>query len=1092
MTLVTPPTRLLAAAQGAFTSRSGRQGKAYFDEGRVTIEGADEDTVVAFVRGSRPRPYGVAVRFAEVATRGRLQVSCTCSYFLEGYPCKHIYATLLAIDVAGIQMVNPELIEARLDVVPFKPDLPLDQDWFFEGEHTLRRLTGGEEGRARTPEWQDKVRALRRALGNWQDKLPEEVLLERGAPRSLRFLLDGPRSEELQVFVVAVEERRPGDPHPRPLGLRTKDLHLVPVQAEREALALLLDTPLEGPAASSTERLFVVPQAAWPRVAAALVASGVFLLRGAEGEAEGALTLDDGAPYDLSLAWRPEAESEDELVLRGELLRGEEAHDHEDLVAVLPGGYVALTERIIQARPAEGLSWLRYLRKAGTLRSPQDALPKVLAELVSIPGLPPLALPEPWQELTASPEPEVVFAEPKPRSRYVVGQVFFHYHGGRFAVGSRESGLVDEVGHRVVRRAQDAEREHVLRLAALGARRAEEVDDLRVQVLQEHLPGLVRQLVSEGWRVEASGRRMRGLSGQSLQLTSGVDWFELSGELDFEGVQAGLPELLEAIKAGSRFVRLGDGSEGLLPEAWLERYGALANLGSKKAGKLRFASSQAILLDLLLEGQDEVALDEGFMRARAAVDRNARVEPMAEPEGFVGTLRDYQRLGLGWMVFLRKIGLGGCLADDMGLGKTVQVLAMLAHRKREGLGRPSLVVAPRSLIHNWMDEARRFVPGMKVLAFVGPERHLELPGLASYDLIITTYGTLRRDVEVLAGVALDYVILDEAQAIKNAGAQASKAARLLQGEHRLALSGTPIENHLAELWSIFEFLNPRMLGARRDFASLARADQRGALTRVARGLAPLILRRTKGQVLSELPAKTELTVFCEMDEDEGRRYRELRDHLRRSLTERVQTEGMGRAKIHVLEALLRLRQAACHPGLLDDKRRGLGSAKVDTLLAHLGEVLAEGHKALVFSQFVQLLSIVRERLDAEGIPYAYLDGSTKDRESVVRSFQEGDERPVFLISLRAGGLGLNLTEADYVYILDPWWNPAVEAQAIDRAHRIGQTRPVFAYRLIAQGTVEEKIQALQAEKVELAEAIVASNEGLIERLTLDDLRGLLS
>ncbi|MCB9652363.1 MAG: SNF2 helicase associated domain-containing protein, partial [Deltaproteobacteria bacterium] len=721
-----------------------------------------------------------------------------------------------------------------------------------------------------------------------------------------------------------------------------------------------------------------------------------------------------------------------------------------------------------------------------------DVLPRALAELVAIPGLPPLALPEPWREEVVTPEVEAVFAEPKPRMRHVVGQVFFHYPGGRFAVGSRESGLVDELAHRVVRRDQEAERTRILRLAALGVRRAEESEDLRVQVLQEHLPGLVRQLVQEGWRVEASGRRMRGLSSQSLQLSSGVDWFELSGELDFEGVSAGLPELLEAIKSGSRFVRLGDGSEGMLPESWLERYSALANLGSKKAGKLRFASSQAILLDLLLEGQGDVAVDEGFERARATVDRNARVEALEEPEGFVGTLRDYQRLGLGWQVFLRKVGLGGCLADDMGLGKTVQVLAMLAMRKREAIGRPSLVVAPRSLIHNWMDEARRFVPDLKVLAFVGPERHEALPELPSYDLVITTYGTLRRDVEALSGVALDYVILDEAQAIKNAGAQASKAVRLLQGEHRLALSGTPVENHLAELWSIFEFLNPRMLGARRDFASLARPEQRGALTRVARGLAPLILRRTKDQVLSELPAKTELTVFCEPDEDEARRYRELRDHLRRSLTERVERDGMGRAKIHVLEALLRLRQAACHPGLLDEKRRKQGSAKIDTLLAHLTEVLEEGHKALVFSQFVQLLSIVRERLDAEGISYAYLDGSTKDREAVVRSFQEGSERSVFLISLRAGGLGLNLTEADYVYILDPWWNPAVEAQAIDRAHRIGQTRPVFAYRLIAQGTVEEKIQALQAEKMELAEAIVSSHEGLIERLTLDDLRGLLS
>jgi len=1150
-----PSQRLSGATSGAFTSRSSRHGREYYDEGRVTIEGADEDTVVAFVKDDRPRPYGVAIRFAEVPARSRLQVSCTCAFFLEGYPCKHIYATLLAIDAAGIEMIDPAFFDGRVDVVPYKPDLPLDQDWFFEGEHSLRRITGSGPGASpvRTPEWQDKVKALRRAVGNWQEKLPEEVVLERGVPREVLYYVDAGRSEDLQIPIIAVEERLTGEMVSVPTTLRTQDLSLVERAEDRLALERLFDTPLEGPSASGKDRLFMVPPSAWTRTRDILMATGNLFCRTSDGTVSPALELDEGEPWRFSLTFEPdidepeeeladdeaedeaaegeaaegetpEGEAEDdaaeaaaqpavpeapaatieveqeqpdpdapvELRVHGTLRRGLEVKSHGEPDAILKHGWAVLDGHIINIGPSDGLSWLRYLRKAGGMGAPITQLADLLRELVSIPGLPPLRLPEPWTTEKPVPETEVVFAEPKPRVRTVEAQILFHYPGGQFGAGNRDSGLVDDDRNVVVLRDTEAERRSLTYLADLGCRRAEGRADLGITVPQENLPHLVRRLVQDGLRVEASGRRLRGMTEQDLRIESNQDWFDLTGDVTFDGVKAELPELLKAIKAGSQFVQLDDGTEGVLPEEWLERYSALANLGTKRGRNLRFAPSQAILLDMLLEGQNEVAFDDGFEQARAALDRDARVEMLQEPEQFQGTLRDYQRTGLGWMAFLRQIGLGGCLADDMGLGKTVQVLAMLEQRRLEGATGPNLVVAPRSLVHNWMDEAGKFTPHLKATAFVGSERHEHLPKLLEYDIVVTTYGTLRRDVDALSEIEFDYVILDEAQAIKNASAQATKAARMLKGKHRLALSGTPIENHLIELWSIFEFLNRGMLGSRREFGSLARPDNRGALQRVAKGLSPMILRRTKDQVLSELPQKTELTVYVELEGEEARRYNELRDHLRRSLTEKVATDGMARSRVHVLEALLRLRQAACHPGLIDEKRKNQGSAKLDTLIDHLSEVLEEGHKVLVFSQFVKLLTVVRARLEKEDIKYAYLDGSTRDRQKVVKDFQADDECGVFLISLRAGGLGLNLTEADYVYILDPWWNPAVEAQAIDRAHRIGQTRPVFAYRLIARGTVEEKIQALKAEKVELAEAIVASNESLMGKMSLDDLRSLLS
>jgi SNF2 family DNA or RNA helicase len=447
-------------------------------------------------------------------------------------------------------------------------------------------------------------------------------------------------------------------------------------------------------------------------------------------------------------------------------------------------------------------------------------------------------------------------------------------------------------------------------------------------------------------------------------------------------------------------------------------------------------------------------------------------------------------VGLGWLQGLQRLGLGGVLADDMGLGKTVQVLALLEARRQAGAG-PSLVVVPRSLVHNWVEEATRLAPAMRVHVHHGTRRAARTVALREADLVLTTYGTLRRDASDFREIEFDHAVLDEAQAIKNAATSTARAARLVRARHRLVMTGTPIENRLEDLWSLFEFLNPGMLGAAPAFARLVRAGREGERSLVARGVRPLLLRRTKAQVAPELPARTEQTVWVELAPEERRLYDELRDHYRASLLARVERDGMGASRMHVLEALLRLRQAACHPGLVDRARAGAASSKLDVLADRLGEVVAEGHKALVFSQFTTLLGIVRARLDADGVPYEYLDGRTRDRQRRILRFQEDPAVPVFLVSLKAGGVGLNLTAADHVFLLDPWWNPAVEAQAIDRAHRIGQDRPVLAQRLVARDTVEEKVLALQHGKRELAEAIVRADAGVVGRLSVEELRELL-
>jgi SNF2 family DNA or RNA helicase len=615
------------------------------------------------------------------------------------------------------------------------------------------------------------------------------------------------------------------------------------------------------------------------------------------------------------------------------------------------------------------------------------------------------------------------------------------------------------------------------------------------------VPALVHALVGEGWRVEAEGVRYRPIAAPRLHIKSGIDWFEIEAADRGDDGAVDLPELVKAIAAGRRTVTLGDGTIGMLPEEWLAKVAPLLSITDVDGGTIRFKTSQVALMDALLAEQPEVDWDEGFARARAQLLRFEGVHPEDAAPTFHGELREYQRESLGWMRFLRDFGFGGCLADDMGLGKTVMVLAMLEARRVETARghKPSLIVLPRSLLFNWMSEAVRFAPELRVLDFAHADRHNAAHAIPASDMVLTTYGTLRRDVTVLKDHRFDYVVLDEAQAIKNAGTATAKAVRLLQADHRLALTGTPVENHLGELYSLFDFLNPGLLGHQKS----RRPKEDQQLATLARGLRPFILRRTKEQVAPELPPRTEETLYCELEGGQRKIYLELRDHYRRVLLKRIDRDGIAKSKIQILEALLRLRQAACHVGLLPgheperalerpDETNGLASAKFDLLLPRLEELREEGRKALVFSQFTSLLSLLRRELDANSTTYEYLDGATRDRGERVERFQQDPGCQLFLISLKAGGTGLNLTAAEYVFLLDPWWNPAVEMQAIDRTHRIGQTKPVFAYRLVAKETVEERILELQAQKRALADAILDESGGGLRGLQREDVEQLLS
>lgn len=581
-----------------------------------------------------------------------------------------------------------------------------------------------------------------------------------------------------------------------------------------------------------------------------------------------------------------------------------------------------------------------------------------------------------------------------------------------------------------------------------------------------------------------------------VNVSSGIDWFDLNMEIDFGGILLSLKDLKKAIHKKSKYVKLSDGSSALLPQEWLERLKHALNFSEEKEGKLQLSHFHATLIDELFAEVQSKNFDDGYHQKLKQLKNFNGIKNKTIPKNLKGTLRPYQSEGYNWLHFLREFQFGGCLADDMGLGKTIQALALLLSVHKNGEKNPSLIIAPTSVIFNWVNEIERFAPKLKVYTQTGNERARTAKDYKNYDIILTSYGTIRRDVFFLKDVQFNYVILDESQYIKNPLSQTAKAVKLLKAQHRLALTGTPVENNTTELWSLFSFLNPGLLGNLNYFKNafakpIEKEQDEDAADLLRKMVFPFILRRTKEKVAKDLPPKVESVIYCEMAPKQRKLYNQWRDYYRAALLKKIADSGLNKSRMNVLEGLTKLRQIACHPLLVEDKYLG-GVGKYDTVLEHIEEILSEGHKILVFSQFVRMLTILRKHFDSTKIPYEYLDGKTRDRKSCVERFQNDETCKLFFISLKAGGLGLNLTAADYVIHYDPWWNPAVEAQATDRSHRIGQDKHVFVYKMITKDSVEEKILELQKRKKDLVENIISTEAGVFKRLTVNDIESLFS
>jgi superfamily II DNA or RNA helicase len=694
---------------------------------------------------------------------------------------------------------------------------------------------------------------------------------------------------------------------------------------------------------------------------------------------------------------------------------------------------------------------------------------------------------------------------------YLVFQPLFSYKGYETRPGGKDEIIVPD-GQQVllIHRNKEAELQFVRKLESLHSQfiRPEGSHSLALKgadVLKNNWFFLFVDAMEEmkipvyGFEALKNFRFNTAKPQTKIHISSNTDWFDARVDIVFGDQKVTIADVKKALANRQQFVPLDDGTLGVLPEEWIKKYSLLFRVGEGKSNQLRLSKYHMSVIDELYENRNEeeliIRLEEKYEHLRE-FNRIKEIDPPAHLEH---VLRPYQVHGFHWLNYLQEVGWGGILADDMGLGKTIQALSFLHHYRDAHDRLNALVVCPTTLMFNWENEIRKFSPKLTYHIHHGGDRTRNKAALTEYNIIITTYGTLRSDIKLLLEIPFDYVVLDESQAIKNPASKVTKAACLLHARHRLCMSGTPLQNNTFDIFAQMNFLNPGMLGSieffRQEFAvpidKFGEQDRKDHLRKL---LFPFILRRTKEQVAKDLPEKTETILFCEMEDEQRKVYDAYRNDYRDKILGTIEMQGIQRSQLTILQGLMKLRQICDSPAILNEPDRYPNhSIKLDELAREIAENIGD-HKALVFSQFLGMLALIRERLKELEIPFEYFDGSTSaiDREKAIQNFQRDDSCRVFLISLKAGGVGLNLTAADYVYIVDPWWNPAVEQQAIDRTHRIGQTKNIFAYRMICKDTIEDKILQLQEKKRVLARDLIADDDGFVKSLTRADVEYLFS
>ncbi len=699
----------------------------------------------------------------------------------------------------------------------------------------------------------------------------------------------------------------------------------------------------------------------------------------------------------------------------------------------------------------------------------------------------------------------------KEKGEYLLFQPIFNYKGYDVSNSDKEK-IFFPLGDRLllIHRNIEAEKELILQIESLHSGFVKPVDSNMLalkgkDVLKNNWFFLFIDAVKEmnvpvfGFEALKNFRFNTAKPSTKIFISSNTDWFDAKVEILFGEQKVTIDEVKKALANKQQFVHLTDGSLGILPEEWIKKYSLLFRVGDGKAGEMKLSKYHFSVIEELYLQRDEQELFFKLEEKYEKIKDNHTIKPIAAPKHLQSVLRPYQESGFQWLNYLREVQWGGILADDMGLGKTIQTLSFLHHLKVEQTTLKALVICPTTLLFNWQNEIKKFTPNLTYYIHHGGARVKQAIANSAIDVVITTYGTLRSDIKNFVEVNFDYVILDESQAIKNPASKVTKAAGLLKATSRLCLSGTPLQNNTFDIFAQMNFLNPGMLGSMEFFKQefsipIDKFGEKEQKEHLRKLLYPFILRRTKEQVAKDLPEKQEMVLFCEMGTEQRKIYEAYRNDYRDKILGVVEDQGIQKSQLTILQGLMKLRQICDSPAIVKEEEQ---FPNVSVKLEELGREITENmsnHKALVFSQFLGMLSLIREKLKELGVDYEYFDGSctVAERERAIQRFQNDDNCRVFLISLKAGGVGLNLTAADYVYIVDPWWNPAVEQQAIDRTHRIGQTKNIFAYRMICTDTVEDKILKLQEHKRNLARDVISDDVGFVKSLTKEDVEYLFS
>ncbi|MBL7863808.1 MAG: DEAD/DEAH box helicase [Cyclobacteriaceae bacterium] len=688
----------------------------------------------------------------------------------------------------------------------------------------------------------------------------------------------------------------------------------------------------------------------------------------------------------------------------------------------------------------------------------------------------------------------------------IVFDLSFKYGKHRFRGGDSEQVSVsmekkdDEYVFHRIKRITESEKKYANTLIKLGLPLG---GNFRTAVEKAHAFSWINEnrvnLLNFGFEVSQPDNRDKkyfvGKAVMELEVKEGIDWFDIHARIRFGEYEISFKELRKLILKKKVEFKLPNGEIAIIPDAWLVKYGDLFAM-SETHGKNEKPILHKYHVNLVKDLQDGNLAKVHISDRLRNLENFTGIRDYPLPQGFNGQLRPYQKAGYNWLRFLNEFSLGGCLADDMGLGKTVQTLALLESEKEKGNGGTSLLIMPTSLIYNWEMEAAKFTSDLKIHTYTGTNRNKNIQSFDQYDVILTSYGITRLDIELLQQFTFNYVILDESQVIKNPTSNIAKAVLQLKSKHKLTLTGTPLENTTMDLWSQMTFINPGLLGGQTYFKNefqipIEKQKDDVKTKKLNAIIKPFILRRLKSQVATDLPEKVENVYYTNLSPAQEEKYEEAKSYYRGKILDHIEKEGINNSRMTILEGLTKLRQLSNHPRMVDSHYKG-DSGKLEDLSHMIENALLEGHKLLIFSQFVKHLDIVKELLNSKKIDFAYLDGSSMDRKDQVEKFNKDPNLKIFLISIKAGGLGLNLTQADYVFILDPWWNPAVEQQAIDRAHRIGQKKKVFTYKFITRNTVEEKILHLQKHKLKLSENLITTEESIVKMLTRQDIEMMLN